>query len=253
MNAQTPFTFAGFSFPRTVATLPKGKPASRLAAAKTRCTGPYYAAPVPNAGGAFFYLDSDFMPGLRWEWADEIEGARINHKGWFSDPYGDGETIRGIVFRLPKGRGFLAGWSMGEGMASEAESKIYADEIAAARAADSEAESVAEREREYQAAANAGREWAELGDEIAAARRKALAILKERRTVQYSTDDGKAPFALCEAIRDKVESLLSEIGEARTKRTALADGDGGDYVSFWPGEARLRDAFNENAGAVVIA
>lgn len=250
---QTSFTFAGFNFPRNVAILPKGSLQSRLAKRKNRCTGPYYAAPTPNQPGAFFYLDSDFMPGLRWQWADEVEGARITHTGWWSDPHGDGDRIRGIVFRLPKGRGFLAGWSMGESMASELSTRIYADEVAAAYAADSDAESTAESEREYQSAANAGRQWAELGEEIQTARRDALAILKERRTVTYSTDDGKAPGALCAAIRDKVESLLSDIQEARAKRAALAEGDGDDAMSFYPGEARLRDAFNENAGRVVIA
>lgn len=250
---QTAFTFAGFAFPRAVAILPKGSLASRLASRKNRVCGPYFASPTPNSPGAFFYLDSDFMPGLRWKWADDCDDARIDHTGWFSEPYGHGDKIRGLVMALPKGRGFLAGWSMGESMASELETRIYDDERAAAYAADSMAESVAEKEREYQAASDAGRQWAEQGEVIADARREALAILKERRTVTYSTDDGKAPAALCAAIRDKVESLLSDIADARAKRKALAEGDGGEYVSFWPGEARLRDAFNENAGRAVIA
>lgn len=50
---------------------------------------------------------------------------------------------------LTHGR-FAAGWSMGEGMASEVAGEIYTDIIEAARAADSEAEAAAEVEREYQ-------------------------------------------------------------------------------------------------------
>jgi len=52
--------------------------------------------------------------------------------------------------RLPHNRGFLAGWSIGEGMISEIEYTIYDDERDAALAADSIAEEVAEREREFQ-------------------------------------------------------------------------------------------------------
>lgn len=251
------FAFAGFTFPRAVAMLPKGKPAARLATirkspvpfkvAARSSLSTYQTAPKPGGtGGAFFYLESDFAPGLRWRYADETD-ARINHNGWFSDPYGDGETIRGIVVRLPRGRGFLPGWSMGTGMASAVEtSSRYDDETGAAYAADSMAERVAEKEREYQSASEAGRRFAELGEEVAESRRAALAILRDRKTASGSA-------ALCDVIRDKVESLLSEIRVARAKREALKEGDGDEYMSFWPGEARLRDAFNESAGSLVIA
>lgn len=146
------FEFAGFNWPRYVATLPRGTMAKRLERAKNPATGPYYHAPKPEAAGTGrgFYLDSDGMPGLRWQWCDEVSGASIRHTGWFADECET--TIRGIVARLPKGRGFLAGWSMGESMASALEAEIYSDETEAARMADSLAESVAEREREYQAA-----------------------------------------------------------------------------------------------------
>lgn len=147
------FDFAGFSWPRYVATLPRGTMAKRLAQYKAPVTGPYYHAPKPeDAGkGKGFYLDSDGTPGLRWTWADDVQGSRIRHTGWFTDETAD-STIRGVVFRLPKGRGFLAGWSMGESMASAVECEIFEDEIDCARAADGLAESLAEREREYQAA-----------------------------------------------------------------------------------------------------
>ncbi|WP_197517127.1 MULTISPECIES: hypothetical protein [Burkholderia] len=109
--------------------------------------GEYYHTPKPNSTGKGFYLESDGMPALRWTWCDEIDGANIEHTGWFTDEHGDGNTIRGIVFRLPHGRGFLPGWSMGERMASEIEySHVYDDERDAARAADDMAERVSERE-----------------------------------------------------------------------------------------------------------
>jgi hypothetical protein len=88
------------------------------------------------------------MPGLRWKWCDEARRS-IRHTGWYCDEYQD-QKIRGLVMRLPQGRGFLAGWSMGENMASYVESSAYESEQEAALAADSMAESQAESEREYQ-------------------------------------------------------------------------------------------------------
>lgn len=249
METQT-FTFAGFTFPRAVAMLPKGTPASRLA--KRRASGPspcgpYQTAPKPGASGAlFYYLESDFAPGLRWQWADDVDGAGIHHTGWHTDPHGDGDTIRGLVARLPHGRGFLAGWSMGESMASQLETaSVYADDVSAARAADSIAESAAESEREYQTAWQAGSRFAELGEEVREARAEALQILRDRRTASDSA-------TLCKVIRDRVESLLEFIAEARQERAKLADGDA-DGLIFWSGEDRLRAAFNEAAGAAVLA
>lgn len=147
------FTFAGFTWPRYVATLPRGNMRKRATARKSRCCGPYYHSPEPlNRGqdnGRGFYLESHGMPGLRWEWCDEVRDARIRHTGWFADEYQD-TKVRGLIMRLPHGRGFLAGYSMGENMSSAVDLDIYETETEAARAADSLAESVAEREREYQ-------------------------------------------------------------------------------------------------------
>lgn len=147
------FTFAGFQWPRFVAVLPKGSKAKRLERYKAPATGPYYHAPKPvdaSKQGTSFYLNSDGMPGLRWEWCDEVEGMgrAINHTGWFTDETGDGDKIRGVVFTLPKGRGFLAGWSMGEGMASGVEYEVFAEESDAAYSADSAAKFLAEVERD---------------------------------------------------------------------------------------------------------
>jgi hypothetical protein len=144
------FHFASFAWPRYVATLPRDSKAKRLERYKKPFCGPSYQAPKPeNAGkGTGFYHESSGCPfRLRWSYCDEV--ARINHTGWFCDEYQDSK-IRGLVFRLPKSRGFMAGWTMGEGMASSMDCDIYETELEAARAADSMAESAAETEREYQ-------------------------------------------------------------------------------------------------------
>jgi hypothetical protein len=152
---KTQFHFAGFSWPRYVVNLPKGTPCARLQARKFNkahvVTSPYYHAPAPIMRGNShsFYLGS---AGMRWQYADEVEGARIKHEGWFTDPYGAGNTIRGIVFRLPHARGFLYGWTYGDCMAATINGDVWPgdDEAGAAVAADQDAERAAESEREYQ-------------------------------------------------------------------------------------------------------
>jgi hypothetical protein len=144
------FTFAGFTWPRYVADMACGRPAMARKREIRRICGGYYHAPRPNASeGRGFYLADAGMPGHRWQWADEMDSVNIQHRGWFCDDDQD-QTIRGIVILLPHGR-YLAGWSMGEGMASSVGATVYASALDAAYAADEEARCAAEREREYQA------------------------------------------------------------------------------------------------------
>lgn len=145
------FTFAGFTFPRYVATLPTGSMRARISRRKPAFTGDYYHAPKPNNrdGIAFYLTAGDGCPfSLRHQWCDEVSGVRIRHTGWFADDYQD-TKYRGLVFRLPHGRGFLAGYSMGEQMASSVDFYLYRDEVDAAYAADALAQQAADREREY--------------------------------------------------------------------------------------------------------
>lgn len=150
---ETEFEFAGIAFPKWLWSLPRGSKAKRLAEAKSPMCGPYYHAPKPGAKGCGFYLGSGCFVGdgsfnLRAKWCDEVSGCRIDHAGWFCDEHGDGDKIRGLVFRLPRGRGFLAGWAMGENMCGSVDFDIYDDESSAAYAADSMAEQAAEENRE---------------------------------------------------------------------------------------------------------
>lgn len=145
-------TFAGFNYPKSIYQLPTpcNLEGVRKKRALRKYCGPYYQnnpAPVtgPHPGG-FFYLSSDFEPGRYIKRADEI--IRLDHTGWFCDDFPD-QTIHGIVIYLPHGK-FLAGWSMGEGMASNYDGDIYDDETEAAHVADQIAEIAAENAREYQ-------------------------------------------------------------------------------------------------------
>ena len=139
------FTFAGFQWPRHVARIQTGTLQQRLQSRKTGCCGEYYHAPKPGTSGRGFYLESDNAAGLRYRYADDV--VSMDYSGWYADT-NQCNLIRGIVLTLPKSRGFLAGWTMGESMASGVDPEIYADESAAARAADRKAESVADSERE---------------------------------------------------------------------------------------------------------
>jgi hypothetical protein len=147
-------TFAGFEFPRQVPEFFKSQYNKRTLASgrevKARMRFVYSTNPTVGANEMGFYLGSDFAPGLRWDWCDEVDGVRIDHTGWFCDEFEDNK-IRGVVFRLPHGRGFLAGWSMGESMASGVDYAIHDDVRDAAYAADGIAEHRADCEREYQA------------------------------------------------------------------------------------------------------
>lgn len=201
-----------------------------------------------------------------------------DHGGWYTDPYGDvfkdgSGLCWGVVYQLPGRNGkarFVAGYEFGgtDGGPTLDLSKVYESDPSesgvydtdardltaardAARHADALAKYAAKEERDYQTAWQAGSRWAELGDEVADARKAALAILRERRAVMWSTDDGKPPQAICAAIRDRLRSYLRDIAEARSKRANLAKGDH-DSLIFYPDE-RLRAAFNEGAGANVLA
>lgn len=113
-----------------------------------RRVSPYYVTPTQaTTEERSFYLDSDFMPRLRWQWCDDITRA-IKNRGWFCDDL-QLDTIRGVVFRLPHNRGFLAGWAMGEGMFGGLSVYIWDNEIDAAHAANQEAERIAEVSRMY--------------------------------------------------------------------------------------------------------
>ena len=134
------FTFAGFTWPRYVATLAQGSAALRRQRDTRKVCGGYYHAPRPNANdGKGFYLGDAGQPAPRWEFTGaEYYCDRDCH-----------DTIRGIILRLPHGR-FLAGYSMGEGMASGVDGTVYTDEDEARHAADEDARIAAERQREHE-------------------------------------------------------------------------------------------------------
>lgn len=110
----------------------------------------------------------------------------------------------------------------------------------AARAADSKAEREAESEREHNDAWQAGREWADAGDDMKAARGAFLAIRKDARA------NGPAAPTLCGAIRNELARLARQYREAKEKREELAR----EWGAAWRRE--LWASFNDGADANVL-
>lgn len=128
-----------------------------------RFCGPYKWTPsAPGRGRGFYMSDRDGACDeagstfrLRLEFAPADRRGVLRYA-----TTADGTEFIPIVARLPRGRGFLAGWSMGAGMAASLEPERYDDEEEAYRAAHDEAARAAEREADYQA------EYAEEDDDV---------------------------------------------------------------------------------------
>lgn len=110
--------------------------------------GPYLWTPAAPGRGRGFYQSSrglycgDSTFRLRLEYANDVlpNYSRITHiTGYFTDDF-QGGMLSPIVARLPRSRGFLAGWTMGRGMCAELDAHIYDEPEAAAYAAHSMAE-----------------------------------------------------------------------------------------------------------------
>lgn len=99
-----------------------------------------------------------------------------------------------------------------------------------------------EEEHDYLTAWHAGSCYAIEGENVASAKAELKAILAERRAVK-----GVAAPALCAAIRQTVDRLLSDIYKARAKRATLLAGDDSEY-GFWTGNKVQIQAFWEGAG-----
>jgi hypothetical protein len=117
--------------------------------------GPYRWTPSAAGKGRGFYMASNGFEmdrhgstlRLRIEPAnDHISGRMAGITGYYCDEHGD-QTLEPIIARLPHGRGFLAGWTMGAGMCASLGGGVYEDVEDAARGAHSLAEYDAEESR----------------------------------------------------------------------------------------------------------
>jgi hypothetical protein len=237
-----------------------------VAADKARYSAATGYGPAYEARGSkqYRWIEKPSACGLRFVgYASDI--VRLDHTGWYVDN-DQNETVKGVVFQLPGRDGkplFVAGYEDWNNGRADSDGPVTLDfgnvslthdgARDAARRADQIAQWIAEDEREYQAAWQAGNRFAELGSDIADSRNAIKALLAERRAAKaaklltYPT--------ICDTIRRAVENALGDIATARAEREKLREGD---YVSEWlPGfsthDKRLCEAFNEGASEAVFA
>lgn len=141
--------------------------------AKSRkSAGPYRWTPSKAGQGRGFYSGQDCQPAthgagfrLRLEAANNHLSGRIASTiGYYCDEGPSGESLMPIVARLPRGRGFLAGWTMGAGMCGALGPDVWPDAVGAANEAHRMAERDAEASRE---AVDEGEEFDDESDDDA--------------------------------------------------------------------------------------
>lgn len=121
--------------------------------------GPYTWKPTPPMSGRGFYMESSTHGykcarygsaiDLRIEHANDVIPCTRKPISYGCDEYGYSQIIP-IIARLPNKKGFLIGWTMGQGMCAALEPELYHEVVDAGYAAHSHAEHVADKEREYQ-------------------------------------------------------------------------------------------------------
>lgn len=144
---------------------------------------------------------------------------RLDHTGWYIDRFQD-ETISGVVYRLPSGRGFLAGytdpWNSekdGSGPCN-LEFETHATETEAARRADRLAELRAEFLREDSLREEAKVRAEDLTQRVADIREEIRELIRGIR------ESILAP-SVCRTMRDRIRALRAESREARREASAM--------------------------------
>ena len=147
--------------------------------------------------------------------SDEI--LKLRHEGWYVDRYRH-EVTRGVIYRLPSGRGFLAGWTDpwnadkdGRGPCN-LELRSHPDEREAARAAERLAELAAERMVEDSLEQEAQYRLEQALEDATRVRNDIRDIIGDMRDQSIH---GVAYATLCRKIRDLRRDYLSKIEQAR--------------------------------------
>jgi len=234
---------------------------------------PVAGAPFMVGSTAMRYVEKPESAGFRLVGnADDIAPRAVQHRGWFLYDEGDpDETARGVVYRLPSKGGrarYVAGYQLSYEDDAAALNLNYVftgdqfggedDARDAAMHADGLAQTIAEQERDYHRAWQAGSLWSDLGERIGELRRGIIAAVQQFREARKTLQpDGRASWtgietgkamsgrfdALCAIIRSDIADDLAELRKARRQREELAD-------SVWG--AANRAAFNDGAGWLVF-
>lgn len=205
-------------------------PAGRIETARNAAR---WGDPTPNVCDRPLYADSFNALGLRQVGtAEEVsrkEGSRrVENTGWYVDSY-QSETVQGFVLQLPARSGrpqYVAAvqWSDRDGV-TVWPNRMTESALDAAAWADQEAERIGEEEREYSAAYESGRRYAELMAEARETRKERRALHKALRAERIAAlRAGLTPSPIvCAALREKLESLYREGRAAYDKAAKLLD------------------------------
>lgn len=153
-------------YPARITMIDYSRPLS-VRAQSRKHAGPYTWTPVQRATrdgrntrceGRGFYQSSDGLWmdergssfSLRLDYANTHHPINTRHTGTYAHSWGDDE-FTAIVARLPHGRGFLAGYTLGRGMCASLSGEIFDTIEDAARAAYDEAERACEADAEFTA------------------------------------------------------------------------------------------------------
>lgn len=145
-------------YPARITMIDYARPLAERAKRRTLC-GPYTWTPVerclPNGrnapfNGRGFYQASKGLQmdargssfDLRLDYANTHAPYQRRGAGPFTSE--NGQDYTAIIARLPHGRGYLAGWTMGNGMCASLDGHVWTDIEDAARAAIDEARQAAE-------------------------------------------------------------------------------------------------------------
>jgi hypothetical protein len=154
------------------------------------------------------------------------DNFRSAHDGWYlSDDNWDGETAVPVVYQLPARNGapfFAYGYDdwNNPGSAFLCFANDAEDELEAARFADQLTERMAETERDYRRAWEAGNKFVSLADDIKEARNVIRTLAAE--LLQWRKQGlMRADSAICQTLRDAIERRFDSINEARAERETL--------------------------------
>jgi hypothetical protein len=193
--------------PGTLASVPYAKSRKPVSGSVSR-NGDAWKSPA----GMLRWIESPEACGLvDAGFADKISG-HIDYNGWYTNEFFD-ETLRGIVYKLPGRRGYLAGYADPHNRGAACLAIEAIDDIDdAARTADRIAELVAESEREYNAAMDAVREARQALEDARTHARECLDVVRQHRALGLvnPAEYGEA----CEALDDAMADFRAKRDEA---------------------------------------
>lgn len=162
--------------------------------------------------------------GTAQEISRRNDSRAVDHMGWYLDDWQE-ETAVPVVYQLPARNGapfFAYGYDdwNNNGAAFLCFANDASDDLEAARYADGLTESMAERERDYRRAWEAGNKFVSLADDIKEARVVIRQLAAELRQ-WHAQGFFRADSAICCTLREAIERRFSAINEAREERETL--------------------------------